>query len=377
MMKTARVNKKRVREADAEPAGPKAKRCTDCTSTESVDRCESIFHEAGAKAPSGPDDGEIELATGPTAAASATAAAGNLAKASRGAKASKSSASVTSAEEAGASKGGPTNASGGAAKSKSRRLVWNERMHVKFLSIIFDIGLEHASPRKILDRWGLFERGSLDSGHVKSHLQKYRSNSKRTKEVFSEQLEAALKQACDDQINVQHSYPFPRGTKTPISALDMKAIMDEDHDCPFVPCPSIEDMQKGLIMQRPHSFADPHENGEPCLHQGALDPVGPTSSIALVSISAMTNISCTCASTMLTFMVITVTIITTTMLMDMEICIIPATATVMFCMLMAVAMVILMMKPCPMPFLRTASSVFSHPPPSLRRLKNHRLLREQ
>mmetsp|Transcript_16793 Transcript_16793/g.32732 ORF Transcript_16793/g.32732 Transcript_16793/m.32732 type:complete len:427 (-) Transcript_16793:547-1827(-) len=235
-----RAHMKRTRDLEGDSAGPKSKRCTNCTSTESVDMCESIFHEPARVAT------KVELNSSPVSSVTTDASSMQQHQQRQQfqqhqhqqnqVKDQKVQDNANNFDDTNSVAG--ASVSGGAAKGRGRRLVWNERMHVKFLSIIFDIGLEHASPRKILDRWGLFERGNLDSSHVKSHLQKYRSNSKRTKEVFQEQLEAALKQACDDQINVQHSYPFPRGSKNPISSLDMAAIMDGEHDCPFEACSS-------------------------------------------------------------------------------------------------------------------------------------------
>jgi SHAQKYF class myb-like DNA-binding protein len=96
-----------------------------------------------------------------------------------------------------------------------KRFAWTDELHRIFMASIFDVGLRQAKPKIILQNMGESPEG-LTTEHIKSHLQKYRFNSKRTKELFLKQFEIACKDAAasgdSKAINPGfHAYPMPVG----------------------------------------------------------------------------------------------------------------------------------------------------------------------
>ncbi|GBG26661.1 Two-component response regulator ARR2 [Hondaea fermentalgiana] len=98
---------------------------------------------------------------------------------------------------------------------KRKRFTWSDDLHKQFMATIFDIGLIHAKPKSILQSMAHVPP-NLTTEHIKSHLQKYRANSKRTQELFQQQFEFAKRQA--EQYSdgkalnpVFHAYPMPIG----------------------------------------------------------------------------------------------------------------------------------------------------------------------
>jgi len=198
--------KKRAREyAMMDAEGPKAKRCSNCTSADSVDACDDALHEPIVQSSS-----SVQTRLG-----------------------QKDGFSFKKVPVYG-------NAPANRVKQQNKRVIWNESMHKKFLSIIFDIGLEQASPRLILDRWGHNSDDGdgtmeLNTNHMKHRLRNYRKNSANSKAAFKEQLEAAVSEAAKRQENLHHAYPFPKElSKYTIKDMDFH---EEDHLCPFEPCP--------------------------------------------------------------------------------------------------------------------------------------------
>eukprot|EP00514_Thraustochytrium_sp_LLF1b_P002511 CAMPEP_0184518266 /NCGR_PEP_ID=MMETSP0198_2-20121128/5996_1 /TAXON_ID=1112570 /ORGANISM="Thraustochytrium sp., Strain LLF1b" /LENGTH=418 /DNA_ID=CAMNT_0026908693 /DNA_START=115 /DNA_END=1371 /DNA_ORIENTATION=- len=97
---------------------------------------------------------------------------------------------------------------------KRRRFTWNAELHQKFLAAIFDIGLQQAKPKLIMQQLTEIPQ-DLTTEHIKSHLQKYRKNCKQTKQVFLEQFKIAKAQKELDKGKAFnpgfHAYPFPVG----------------------------------------------------------------------------------------------------------------------------------------------------------------------
>mmetsp|Transcript_13234 Transcript_13234/g.24527 ORF Transcript_13234/g.24527 Transcript_13234/m.24527 type:complete len:499 (+) Transcript_13234:156-1652(+) len=75
-------------------------------------------------------------------------------------------------------------------KPESSTCQLGEFGHKKLLAAIFDYGLRHVKPREILKLW-INPPVDLDNDHIRSHLQQYRKNAKRTREKFQQQLEEA------------------------------------------------------------------------------------------------------------------------------------------------------------------------------------------
>ncbi|KAG6608881.1 Two-component response regulator ARR18 [Phytophthora cinnamomi] len=65
----------------------------------------------------------------------------------------------------------------GKTKRKTKRLVWTDELHFRFVSAVFELGVKNASPKALL---ALMETKNPTEGltaeHIKSHLQKYRIN---------------------------------------------------------------------------------------------------------------------------------------------------------------------------------------------------------
>lgn len=71
---------------------------------------------------------------------------------------------------------------------------FTEAMHRDFIEAIYDLGVKHASPSIILENMTLTS-GALTSERVKSHLQKYRNNRKKSKADFLEEYDSWMQKA--------------------------------------------------------------------------------------------------------------------------------------------------------------------------------------
>ena len=100
---------------------------------------------------------------------------------------------------------------------RKKRFAWTDELHRIFIASIFDVGLRQAKPKIILQNMGDCPE-ELTTEHIKSHLQKYRANSQRTKDLFLKQFEIARKEAAANSdgkaINPGfHAYPMPAGPR--------------------------------------------------------------------------------------------------------------------------------------------------------------------
>jgi SHAQKYF class myb-like DNA-binding protein len=98
---------------------------------------------------------------------------------------------------------------------RKKRFAWTDELHRLFMASIFDVGLRQAKPKIILQNMGECPE-ELTTEHIKSHLQKYRANSKKTKDLFLKQFEIARMEAAASSdgkaINPGfHAYPMPAG----------------------------------------------------------------------------------------------------------------------------------------------------------------------
>ncbi|KAG6608880.1 uncharacterized protein IUM83_12945 [Phytophthora cinnamomi] len=79
-------------------------------------------------------------------------------------------------------------------KHPTKRFLWQEELHLRFVAAIFDLGLKNASPKALLP---LMQASDPDSGltteHLKSHLQKYRINYERSRQEFRELCDREVK----------------------------------------------------------------------------------------------------------------------------------------------------------------------------------------
>ncbi|OWZ12158.1 hypothetical protein PHMEG_00014724 [Phytophthora megakarya] len=72
-------------------------------------------------------------------------------------------------------------------KRPSKRFLWQEDLHLRFVAAIFDLGLKNASPKLLLPLMNKTDpEPGLTTEHVKSHLQKYRMNYERSRREFKE-----------------------------------------------------------------------------------------------------------------------------------------------------------------------------------------------
>jgi len=115
----------------------------------------------------------------------------------------------------------PASTSNDSSKTKRKRYTWSDSLHRKFMATIFDIGLRSAKPKLLLELLKPCP-DELTTEHIKSHLQKYRANSKKTREMFYAQYEEAKAQALENHdgkaLNPAfHAYPMPVGKFPAIS----------------------------------------------------------------------------------------------------------------------------------------------------------------
>ncbi|XP_014521439.1 two-component response regulator ARR10-like [Vigna radiata var. radiata] len=68
--------------------------------------------------------------------------------------------------------------------TKKPRVVWDEKRHAAFVSAVQIIGIENATPKKILQ---LMNDPRLERAHIASHLQKFRNYSKQQQEKEEQQ----------------------------------------------------------------------------------------------------------------------------------------------------------------------------------------------
>ncbi|KAL9190977.1 hypothetical protein ACHAXT_000683 [Thalassiosira profunda] len=78
----------------------------------------------------------------------------------------------------------------GADQRWSKRFTWPDELHRDFVSAIFDVGLKHSSPSAIMEH--MAANPDLTSERVKSHLQKYRLNRKKSRAEFMGSYDSAL-----------------------------------------------------------------------------------------------------------------------------------------------------------------------------------------
>ncbi|KAK4755860.1 hypothetical protein SAY87_009617 [Trapa incisa] len=72
---------------------------------------------------------------------------------------------------------------------KKTRLNWSPELHMKFIAVVNQLGIEKAVPKKILE---MMDDVNLTREHIASHLQKYRLTLKRVSQMENEQGRAPL-----------------------------------------------------------------------------------------------------------------------------------------------------------------------------------------
>lgn len=95
---------------------------------------------------------------------------------------------------------------------KKKRYTWSDDLHKHFMACIFDIGLQHSKPKMLLKLLQPAPEG-LSTEHIKSHLQKYRKNCQKTRNLFLEQFQVSRNQYEKNYrgkaLNPgHHAYPF-------------------------------------------------------------------------------------------------------------------------------------------------------------------------
>jgi len=132
--------------------------------------------------------------------------------------------------------------------NKKSRFIWDDYMHRLFIASVFDIGLKSAKPKLILGNME-FRPDNLTTENIKSHLQKYRSNSSKYRTMFLKQFDIAklqVEQMSDGRaLNPGfHAYPLPVGmfdlhssspttteVMAPVYALDETRSSGYQSDC--------------------------------------------------------------------------------------------------------------------------------------------------
>jgi len=101
--------------------------------------------------------------------------------------------------------------SDGAGRSKGRRFLWTEDLHRRFVVAIFDYGVKSATPKTLFELMQPAPEG-MSSDNIKSHLQKFRNNSRAGREAFMREFERTQADAeaqAEDFLARTGQQPFP------------------------------------------------------------------------------------------------------------------------------------------------------------------------
>ena len=79
-------------------------------------------------------------------------------------------------------------------KAESSPTFWSESIHREFIEAIYKIGLKHSSPSVIMEQMADTHE-ALTNERVKSHLQKYRNNSEKSKQEFLTEYDGWMEKA--------------------------------------------------------------------------------------------------------------------------------------------------------------------------------------
>lgn len=75
-----------------------------------------------------------------------------------------------------------------------RRFRWTPELHRRFTAAVFDIGLKACTPKSLLAALAAYQE-DITTDHIKSHLQKYRANSKTSRAEFLADYDRAMLEA--------------------------------------------------------------------------------------------------------------------------------------------------------------------------------------
>lgn len=174
------------------------------------------------------------------AAAAAAGTAGGAAAPAASSRSSTRQRSTASKRGGRASSGGR---SGGSRRNPRKRFLWTDALHRRFVSAIFDHGLKSATPRILFELMQNEENGGevpkMTAENIKSHLQKYRKNSAKSRAQFladyDKALEAARRQAEEEsKATGQPAFPphfstYPQHIPAD-SAEHYPAVVDSDSE---------------------------------------------------------------------------------------------------------------------------------------------------
>lgn len=165
------------------------------------------------------------------------------------------------------------------------RFRWTDGLHQYFLACIFEMGLEAASPKKVYNKMMAdpnFARSILDDDmservfdkestnkfgahHVKSHLQRFRSNVANPKLLFIDQLVCLMEQAKE------------RKNEEKQSNRPSKVLNPEYHTYPFSPDRAFPD---GLLQESQESLTGDVYTGFSSISNNQINSTGDSSSAA-------------------------------------------------------------------------------------------------
>lgn len=146
---------------------------------------------------------------------------------------------------------------------KRKRLFWSNDMHRRFMGAVFDIGLQTAKPRRILDIMSegappgrpVAEYPQFGTEHIKSHLQKYREKSTKSRAAFLQAAAQAFDLALEEKVHAKsrdlrpgfHAYPMGQ-FQSPIDT----AWLQEESSAKSSPRPLV---QPGQVPSKQHQAA--------------------------------------------------------------------------------------------------------------------------
>lgn len=125
-----------------------------------------------------------------------------------------------------------------------RRFLWTEDLHRTFIASIFDLGLQGATPKALFEQMRASAPAEMTSDHIKSHLQKFRNNSRDSRDRFMRDCARAYDEASarakivEDETGVA---PFP----TQFSTYPLSMPVNRQSDPPTVYASTLSRRQDG------------------------------------------------------------------------------------------------------------------------------------
>lgn len=105
-----------------------------------------------------------------------------------------------------------SSSSSASTQSSDDSFEWSDSLHLRFLMAIFDFAIRKASPKKIMKMMKGAYPSTLTTEHVKSHLQKFRNNCGKTRDIQVS--------ACDEIVRASYSSSAAGGQRVNVHDME-------------------------------------------------------------------------------------------------------------------------------------------------------------